>query len=49
EKCKRCGLCQKACPVEAITWEKKQPALINSEKCIKCRSCIQACKFWAIE
>jgi len=49
EKCKMCGLCQKACPVEAVTWEKKTPAVIQSEKCIRCRSCIQACKFWAIE
>jgi NADH:ubiquinone oxidoreductase subunit F (NADH-binding)/(2Fe-2S) ferredoxin len=49
DKCKMCGLCKKACPVEAITWEKKTPAAINPEKCIRCRSCIQACKFWAIE
>jgi NADH:ubiquinone oxidoreductase subunit F (NADH-binding)/NAD-dependent dihydropyrimidine dehydrogenase PreA subunit len=49
EKCKMCGLCQKACPVEAVSWEKKKPAVIDSDKCIKCRSCIQACKFWAIE
>jgi len=49
EKCKMCGLCKKACPTEAITWEKKTPASINLEKCIRCRSCIQACKFWAIE
>jgi NADH:ubiquinone oxidoreductase subunit F (NADH-binding)/(2Fe-2S) ferredoxin/NAD-dependent dihydropyrimidine dehydrogenase PreA subunit len=49
EKCKMCGLCKKACPMEAITWEKKTPAVINIEKCIRCRSCIQACKFDAIE
>jgi NADH:ubiquinone oxidoreductase subunit F (NADH-binding)/NAD-dependent dihydropyrimidine dehydrogenase PreA subunit/(2Fe-2S) ferredoxin len=49
EKCKKCGLCKKACPAEAITWEKKAPAAINLEKCIRCRSCIQACKFKAIE
>jgi NADH:ubiquinone oxidoreductase subunit F (NADH-binding)/(2Fe-2S) ferredoxin/NAD-dependent dihydropyrimidine dehydrogenase PreA subunit len=49
EKCKMCGLCQKACPVEAVSWEKKKPAVIDSDKCIKCLSCIQACKFWAIE
>jgi NADH:ubiquinone oxidoreductase subunit F (NADH-binding)/(2Fe-2S) ferredoxin/NAD-dependent dihydropyrimidine dehydrogenase PreA subunit len=49
EKCKMCGLCEKACPVEAITWEKKTVAFINLKKCIRCRSCIQACKFWAIE
>jgi len=49
EKCKMCGLCKKECPTEAITWEKKTPAVINVEKCIRCRSCIQACKFKAIE
>ncbi|MGB9627795.1 MAG: NADH-ubiquinone oxidoreductase-F iron-sulfur binding region domain-containing protein [Thermodesulfobacteriota bacterium] len=49
EKCKMCGLCKKACPMEAIAWEKKTPANINLDKCIRCRSCIQACKFGAIE
>ena len=49
EKCKMCGLCKKACPMEAVTWEKKTPAAINIEKCIRCRSCIQACKFKAID
>jgi NADP-reducing hydrogenase subunit HndC len=49
EKCKKCGLCFKVCPVSAVTWEKKQPAKINNELCTKCRSCIKACKFWAIE
>jgi NADH:ubiquinone oxidoreductase subunit F (NADH-binding)/(2Fe-2S) ferredoxin len=49
EKCKMCGLCKKECPTDAITWEKKTPADINIEKCIRCRSCIQACRFNAIE
>jgi NAD-dependent dihydropyrimidine dehydrogenase PreA subunit len=49
EKCKMCGLCKKACPMDAITWEKKTPAVIDLQKCVRCRSCIQACKFNAIE
>ncbi len=49
ENCKMCGLCKKACPSDAIAWEKKTTAVIDLEKCIRCRSCIQACKFWAIE
>jgi NADH:ubiquinone oxidoreductase subunit F (NADH-binding)/(2Fe-2S) ferredoxin/NAD-dependent dihydropyrimidine dehydrogenase PreA subunit len=49
DRCKMCGLCKKACPAEAVTWEKKTPAVIDSTKCIRCRSCIQACKFKAIE
>lgn len=48
EKCKMCGLCYKNCPVDAITWEKKQPAKIDLDKCIKCKTCIENCKFDAI-
>jgi NADH:ubiquinone oxidoreductase subunit F (NADH-binding)/(2Fe-2S) ferredoxin/NAD-dependent dihydropyrimidine dehydrogenase PreA subunit len=49
EKCKMCGLCMKACPSNAVTWEKKKPAQINQDLCTKCKSCIRACKFGAIE
>jgi NADH:ubiquinone oxidoreductase subunit F (NADH-binding)/(2Fe-2S) ferredoxin/NAD-dependent dihydropyrimidine dehydrogenase PreA subunit len=49
EKCTKCGLCLKACPTDAVIWEKKKPASIFKEKCIKCRSCILACKFHAID
>jgi len=48
EECKMCGLCYKACPSKAITWEKKQPAKIDKTLCTKCKSCIRACKFGAI-
>jgi NADH-quinone oxidoreductase subunit F/NAD(P)H dehydrogenase (quinone)/NADP-reducing hydrogenase subunit HndC len=49
EKCKQCGLCFKNCPVDAIAWEKKQPAKIDLGKCIKCKTCFENCKFDAID
>lgn len=49
ELCKKCGKCAKECPVNAITWEKKQVALIDKEKCTKCKTCITVCPFRAIE
>ncbi len=48
EKCKKCGLCFKACPADAITWAKKEPAVIHLDKCIECKTCIEHCKFDAI-
>ena len=49
DKCKKCGLCFKACPTGAVQWEKKQPASIDKEKCIQCMACYDACRFDAIE
>ena len=47
--CKKCGLCFKICPVDAITWEKGGVAVIDKEKCTQCTSCYDACRFMAIE
>ncbi|MGB9977927.1 NADH-ubiquinone oxidoreductase-F iron-sulfur binding region domain-containing protein [Methanobacterium sp.] len=51
DKCDGCRLCFKSCPVDAIKGEKKQPHVIDQEKCIKCGTCIEICvaKFDAIE
>ena len=49
DRCKKCGLCVKVCPVDAVIWEKGKLAFIEKEKCIKCRSCYAACPFMAIE
>jgi NADH-quinone oxidoreductase subunit F len=49
EACTMCGKCFKACPSEAVIWEKKQTAKIDKDKCIKCRACIAACDYRAIK
>jgi NADH-quinone oxidoreductase subunit F/NAD(P)H dehydrogenase (quinone)/NADP-reducing hydrogenase subunit HndC len=46
--CTKCGLCFRSCPVEAITWQKKEVARIDKDKCIKCMTCYDKCKFDAI-
>ncbi|MDY0222180.1 MAG: NADH-quinone oxidoreductase subunit NuoF [Desulfobacterium sp.] len=46
--CKRCGICYKACPANAIIWEKKQVAVIDKDKCIKCMTCYAKCPFDSI-
>lgn len=48
EKCKRCGLCAKYCPVGCIFGDKNTFYEIDSENCIKCQTCIEKCKFGAI-
>lgn len=50
DKCRKCGLCAKQCPVGAISGELgKVPYVIDQEKCIKCGQCIKACHFNVIE
>ncbi len=49
EKCVKCGACLKACPVDAIKWQKGELAELIIEKCTKCKSCYDACRFMAIE
>ncbi len=48
EKCKRCGLCFRNCPVGAISGDRENGYKIDPEKCIKCGACKSNCHFGAI-
>ncbi|MBU0580689.1 MAG: NADH-quinone oxidoreductase subunit NuoF [Candidatus Margulisbacteria bacterium] len=48
KKCTKCSLCQRICPTEAISGDKKTTFIIDQEKCIKCGKCFEKCKFAAI-
>ncbi len=49
DKCKKCTLCIRNCPVDAITGSREEVAFIDKEKCIKCNLCYDKCNFMAIK
>ncbi|MCF0228609.1 MAG: NADH-quinone oxidoreductase subunit NuoF [Parasporobacterium sp.] len=46
--CKRCSLCSRNCPANAISGGKTEPYHIDQDKCVRCGTCISHCKFGAI-
>lgn len=47
--CKKCGICAKNCPVNAIKGDKQTIYNIDTAKCVKCGACVGKCPFKAIE
>jgi len=47
ELCRKCGVCKKSCPTDAITINEKS-SLIDSSLCVRCFCCHELCPFKAI-
>ena len=48
DTCKRCGICKKNCPANAISGDKNTPFSIDQDRCIKCGVCMEKCPFKSI-
>ena len=47
-KCIGCGICQRVCPVDCISGEKKEQRRIDYNRCTHCGRCLSACPVDAI-
>ena len=48
DACKGCTKCARVCPAKCITGKPKEKHEIDTEKCLKCGTCMSNCKFNAI-
>ncbi len=49
DKCSRCSICKRSCPVSAISGDRESGFAIDNAVCIKCGECYNRCKFDAID
>jgi uncharacterized protein (DUF362 family)/NAD-dependent dihydropyrimidine dehydrogenase PreA subunit len=49
ERCVRCGVCVRSCPVEAIAWQEDGYPKVDKDKCIKCMCCHELCPSQAVD
>ena len=50
DKCRKCSMCARNCPVGAISGVPGQkPYVIDHDKCIKCGACMETCRFGAVK
>ncbi len=49
ERCEKCGVCVKSCPVGAISWTPPELPFVHKHNCIKCMCCHELCPHQAID
>lgn len=48
EKCRQCGLCQKACPVEINPGSFRDEGVVTDKDCLRCQNCVAVCPHKAL-
>ena len=49
DACRGCTVCARRCPTKAIVGEAKKTHYVLDDKCVRCGSCLEACRFDAVK